>query len=76
MFDSEKTRGRVGYDQTWTYSIGVAGLYLTSLGKAKIADVADMTGPEAKVVVDYLITRKKPANSARCNPPSKEQVQL
>jgi putative spermidine/putrescine transport system substrate-binding protein len=76
MFDSEKTRGRVGYDQTWTYSIGVAGLYLTSLGKAKIADVADMTGPEAKVVVDYLITRKKAGQFRTLQSAFEEQVQL
>ena len=57
MFDSDKTRGRVAYDQTWTYSIGTAGLYLMGIGKAKIADVSDMTGPEAKTVVDYLIER-------------------
>jgi putative spermidine/putrescine transport system substrate-binding protein len=76
MFDSEKTRGRVGYDQTWTYSIGVAGLYLMSLGKAKIADVADMTGPEAKVVVDYLITRKKAGQFRTLHSAFEEQVQL
>jgi putative spermidine/putrescine transport system substrate-binding protein len=76
MFDSEKTRGRVGYDQTWTYSIGVAGLYLMSLGKAKIADVADMTGPEAKVVVDYLITRKKAGQFRTLQSAFEEQVQL
>jgi putative spermidine/putrescine transport system substrate-binding protein len=76
MFDSEKTRGRVGYDQTWTYSIGVAGLYLMSLGKAKIVDVADMTGPEAKVVVDYLISRKKAGQFRTLQSAFEEQVQL
>jgi putative spermidine/putrescine transport system substrate-binding protein len=76
MFDSEKTRGRVGYDQTWTYSIGVAGLYLMSQGKAKIADVADMTGPEAKTVVDYLITRKKAGQFRTLQSAFEEQVQL
>ena len=76
MFDSDKTRGRVGYDQTWTYSIGVAGLYLQSLGKAKFADVADMTGPEAKVVVDYLIERKRAGQFRTLHSAFEEQVQL
>ena len=76
MFDSDKTRGRVAYDQTWTYSIGVAGLYLQSLGKAKFADVADMTGPEAKVVVDYLIERKRAGQFRTLHSAFEEQVQL
>jgi spermidine/putrescine-binding protein len=28
MFEDDRTRGRVGYDKTWNYSIGVAALYL------------------------------------------------
>jgi putative spermidine/putrescine transport system substrate-binding protein len=76
MFDSDKTRGRVGYDQTWTYSIGPAGLYLTSLGRAKIADVSDMTGPEAKTVVDYLIERKRAGQFRTLHSAFEEQVQL
>jgi putative spermidine/putrescine transport system substrate-binding protein len=76
MFDSEKTRGRVAYDQTWTYSIGPAGLYLTSIGKAKIADVSDMTGPEAKAVVDFLIERKRAGQFRTLHSAFEEQVQL
>jgi spermidine/putrescine-binding protein len=76
MFDSEKTRGRVAYDQTWTYSIGPAGLYLTSIGKAKIADVSDMTGPEAKTVVDFLIERKRAGQFRTLHNAFEEQVQL
>lgn len=76
MFDSDKTRGRVAYDQTWTYSIGPAGLYLTSIGKAKIADVSDMTGPEAKAVVDFLIERKRAGQFRTLHNAFEEQVQL
>ena len=76
MFDSDKTRGRVAYDQTWTYSIGTAGLYLTSIGKAKIADVSDMTGPEAKTVVDFLIERKRAGQFRTLHSAFEEQVQL
>ena len=76
MFDSEKTRGRVAYDQTWTYSIGTAGLYLMGIGKAKIADVSDMTGPEAKTVVDYLIERKRAGQFRTLHSAFEEQVQL
>ena len=35
MFESDKTRGRVGYDQTWTYSIGPAALYLMRPGQGQ-----------------------------------------
>ena len=64
------------YDQTWTYSIGPAGLYLTSIGKAKIADVSDMTGPEAKTVVDFLIERKRAGQFRTLHSAFEEQVQL
>src|SRR6266478_2150850 len=35
VFDSDKTRGRVAYDQTWTYSMPEAALYLKANNKAK-----------------------------------------
>lgn len=76
MFDDEKTRGRVAYDQTWTYSIGTAALYLQTIGKAQISDVADMTGEEAKQVVDYLIERKKAGQFRTLHSAFEEQVQL
>jgi spermidine/putrescine-binding protein len=76
MFDDEKTLGRVAYDQTWTYSIGTAGLYLQGLGKVKIADVADLTGEEARQIVDFLIERKKAGQFRTLHSAFEEQVQL
>ena len=76
MFDDEKTRGRVAYDQTWTYSIGTAALYLKTIGKAQINDVADMTGEEAKQVVDFLVERKKAGQFRTLHSAFEEQVQL
>jgi putative spermidine/putrescine transport system substrate-binding protein len=76
MFDDEKTRGRVAYDQTWTYSIGPAALYLQGQGKAKFANVADMTRDEAKTVVDFLIARKKAGQFRTLHSAFEEQVQL
>ncbi|MGN6304522.1 MAG: twin-arginine translocation signal domain-containing protein [Mesorhizobium sp.] len=76
MFDDEKTRGRVAYDQTWTYSIGVAALYLMGLGKIEVKDVADMTGEEAGKVVDFLIERKKAGQFRTLHTAFEEQIQL
>jgi len=76
VFESDKTRGRVAYDQTWTYSIGPAALYLMGQGKAKIANVADMTRDEAKAVVDFLIARKKAGQFRTLHSAFEEQVQL
>jgi putative spermidine/putrescine transport system substrate-binding protein len=76
MFDSDKTRGRVGYDKTWNYSIGAAALYLNATGKAKIQNPGDPTGAEAKVVVDYLVARKKAGQFRTLVSSFEEQVQL
>ncbi|MFC7398024.1 twin-arginine translocation signal domain-containing protein [Chelatococcus sp. GCM10030263] len=76
MFENEKTRGRVAYDQTWTYSIGSAALYLQGQGKAKFANIADMTRDEAKTVVDFLIARKKAGQFRTLHSAFEEQVQL
>jgi spermidine/putrescine-binding protein len=76
FFESDKTRGKVAYDQTWTYSLGPAGLYLQAKGKAQIKDVADMTGDEAKAVVDFLIERKKAGQFRTLHSAFEEQVQL
>jgi spermidine/putrescine-binding protein len=76
MFENEKTRGRVAYDQTWTYSIGPAALYLQGQGKAKFANIADMTREEAKTVVDFLIARKKAGQFRTLHSAFEEQVQL
>jgi spermidine/putrescine-binding protein len=76
MFNDDRTLGRVAYDQTWTYSIGTAGLYLMSLGEVQIADVADMTGEEAAQVVDFLIARKQAGQFRTLHSAFEEQVQL
>lgn len=76
LFDSDRTRGRVGYDKTWNYSIGPAALYLNASGKAKISNPADLTATEAKTVVDFLITRKKAGQFRTLVTSFEEQVQL
>jgi spermidine/putrescine-binding protein len=76
MFDDERTRGRVAYDQTWTYSLGVAALYLESKGGAKFSNPADLTRAETKRVVDFLIGRKKAGQFRTLHSAFEEQVQL
>jgi hypothetical protein len=76
FFESDKTRGKVAYDQTWTYSLGPAGLYLNAKGKVPIKDIADMTKEEAKQVVDFLIERKKAGQFRTLHSAFEEQVQL
>lgn len=76
MFTSDKTRGRVAYDQTWTYSMGPAALFLKHNGQVNVADVADMTKEEAKAVVDFLIERKKAGQFRTLHSAFEEQVQL
>jgi spermidine/putrescine-binding protein len=76
MFDNEKTKGKVAYDQTWSYSIGVAALYLMGQNKLEVKDPADMTGPEAAKVVDFLIERKKAGQFRTLHSAFEEQIQL
>ena len=77
FFESDKTRGQVAYDQTWTYSMSGRPLYLRATGKAKIADVADMTARRgARQVADYLIERKKAGQFRTLHSAFEEQVQL
>jgi hypothetical protein len=76
FFESDKTRGKVAYDQTWTYSLGPAALYLQAKGRVQIKDVADMTRDEAKTVVDFLIERKKAGQFRTLHSAFEEQVQL
>jgi spermidine/putrescine-binding protein len=76
FFEGDKTRGRVAYDQTWTYSLGPAALFLKAAGKVNVNDVADMTQEEAKQVVDYLIERKKAGQFRTLHSAFEEQVQL
>jgi spermidine/putrescine-binding protein len=76
VFEDDRTRGRVGYDNTWNYSIGVAALYLKSTGKAKIGDPADLTPAEAKTVVDFLVARKKAGQFRTLVSSFEQQIQL
>jgi putative spermidine/putrescine transport system substrate-binding protein len=76
FFEGDKTRGKVAYDQTWTYSLGPAALFLKTAGRANINDVADMTQDEAAQVVDYLIERKKAGQFRTLHSAFEEQVQL
>ncbi|MCB1497513.1 MAG: extracellular solute-binding protein [Bauldia sp.] len=59
MFESEKTKGRVGLSTTLVYSFPLMAQYVANKGYAKIADVTNLTGPEAKAVADFGIERKK-----------------
>lgn len=59
MFESEKTLGKVALENTWLTTFPMAAMYLASTGRAKIANVSDMTAEEAKTVADFLIERKK-----------------
>lgn len=76
MFEDESTRGRVAYGQGWTYSMGVAALYLQEKGAAKFGNLADLTGDEAKIVVDFLIERKKAGQFRTLYGAFEEQIQL
>lgn len=76
MFEDERTRGRVAYDQTWTYSLGPAALYLQAKTGKKYGDTADLTKDEAKEVVDFLIERKKAGQFRTLHSAFEEQVQL
>ena len=76
FFESDKTHGRVAYDQTWTYSMPVAALFLKHHGRVKIDNVVDMTREEAKQVVDYLVERKKAGQFRTLHSAFEEQIQL
>jgi putative spermidine/putrescine transport system substrate-binding protein len=76
MFEDERTRGRVAYDQTWTYSLGPAALYVQGKGGVKFGDIADLTKEEAKKVVDFLVERKKAGQFRTLHSAFEEQVQL
>jgi len=76
MFESDVTRGRVAYDQTWTYSMPEVALFLQQNGKVKINNVVDMSKEEAKAVANYLIERKKAGQFRTLHKAFEEQVQL
>lgn len=76
MFDDEKTRGRVAYGNAYTYSMGVAALYLQAKGAATFGNIADLTPEEAKTVADFLIERKKAGQFRTLYGAFEEQIQL
>lgn len=76
VFDDDRTRGRVAYDQTWTYSLGPAALYVQAKTGQKFGEIADLTKEEAKTVVDFLIERKKAGQFRTLHSAFEEQVQL
>lgn len=59
MFESEKTKGRVALDKSFTYSMSVMAQWVKQSGQAKINNPADLTPEEAKAVADYGISRKR-----------------
>ena len=76
FFESDVTRGRVAYDQTWTYSLPVAALFLKHHGRVKIDNVVDMTKEEVAQVIDYLVERKKAGQFRTLHSAFEEQIQL
>ena len=76
FFESDKTRGRVAYDQTWTYSLPVCALFLKHHGRVEIDNVVDMKKEEVAQVVDYLIERKKAGQFRTLHSAFEEQIQL
>jgi spermidine/putrescine-binding protein len=76
LFENERTRGRAAFSRTWNYSAPATALYLKESGKAKIENPADLTPAEAKIVVDYLVVRKKAGQFKTLIASFEEQVQL
>ena len=76
LFENERTHGRAAFGKTWNYSAPSTALYLKASGKAKIENPADLTGDEAKIVVDFLIERKKAGQFKTLISSYEEQVQL
>ncbi len=58
VFDNPKFIGKVAIEDTWLTTLPNAALYLIGKGR-KIGDPADMTPDEVKMVVDFLIERKR-----------------
>lgn len=76
VFDDERTRGRVAYGRTYTYSMGPAALYLQARGAGTFANIADLTAEEARIVSDFLIERKKAGQFRTLYGAFEEQIQL
>ncbi|SNB72339.1 Spermidine/putrescine-binding protein [Arboricoccus pini] len=76
FFEDDRTKGRVAIDRSWLQSLSETANYLNETGKQKIEDVADMPGPVAAKVVDYLVERKKAGQFRTIFTAFEEQVQL
>jgi putative spermidine/putrescine transport system substrate-binding protein len=76
MYESEKTRGRAAIDRFWGYSMTEMANYLKQTGKARIADPANMTPEEARLVADYAIERKRAGQFRTIHSAFEEQIQL
>jgi putative spermidine/putrescine transport system substrate-binding protein len=58
VFESDKTKGKVGLENTWLTTFPMAAMVVKAKG-TPIKDVSNMTPEEAKAVADYLIERKR-----------------
>ena len=76
MLEDEDTKGRVSLDRSWLLSSPEVALYLKANGRAEIADVANMTGEEARVVADFAADRKRAGQFRSLHAAFEEQVQL
>jgi putative spermidine/putrescine transport system substrate-binding protein len=59
MFESEKTKGKVALENYSVSSLTHFAAWVKLKGIGKVDDPADLTPDEAKLVVDYAISRKK-----------------
>lgn len=76
MYEDEETKGRVAMDRSWLLSSPEVANYLKHHGRAKIEDVANMTGEEARVVADFAAERKRAGQFRTLHAAFEEQVQL
>jgi len=76
VFESDKTKGRVGLSTTLVYSFPLMAQYVANKGYAEIADVTNLTGDEAKAVADFGIARKQAGQFRTFFVGFDEQVQL
>ncbi len=66
LFDDDKTRGRVAYDQTWTYSLGPAALYLSAKTGQKFGEIADSPRKRRRRSSISSSSARRRASSAPC----------
>lgn len=59
LFESEKTLGKVGLENTWLTTLPLAATYLKVSKGAAIGNPSNMTPEEVKLVTDFLVERKR-----------------